>query len=61
MPRKRDDDETDQRLQKMLQGAFAGSPTPLKDIPTTEGKTRRLNRPKAQRRRAVRPKRKSAA
>jgi hypothetical protein len=26
--------ETEQRLQKILQGAFSGAPTPLKDIPT---------------------------
>jgi hypothetical protein len=42
MPRQRDTDETDRRLQKILQGAFAGPPTPLKDIPTATGKRRRL-------------------
>jgi hypothetical protein len=34
-----------QRLQKILQGAFAGPPTPLKDIPKKSGVTRA---PKAQ-------------
>jgi hypothetical protein len=27
-------EETEQRLKKILKGAFNGSPTPLKDIPT---------------------------
>jgi hypothetical protein len=50
MPESRDDEqyseaETEQRLQKILQGAFAGPPTPLKNVPTKAGKPRitRLN------------------
>jgi hypothetical protein len=49
------DDETE-RLQAILHGAFAGPPTPLKDIPTRHGKTRKLER-KPQRRRRQRKKR----
>jgi hypothetical protein len=30
----------DRRLQRMLQGAFAGPPTPLKDIPKKNGESR---------------------
>jgi len=33
--------ETEQRLQKTLRGAFSGPPTPLKDIPTREGESRK--------------------
>ena len=44
------DEETEQRLQKTLQGAFSGPPTPLKDIPTRDGKSRKLKRKKPQRR-----------
>jgi hypothetical protein len=40
----RDKEETEQRLQKILQGAFSGPPTPLKDIPTQGGKSRKLRR-----------------
>jgi hypothetical protein len=43
-------EETEQRLQKILQGAFSGAPTPLKDIPTREGESRSLKRKKPQRR-----------
>jgi hypothetical protein len=32
--------ETEQRLQKILQGAFSGPPTPLKDIPKRNGESR---------------------
>lgn len=42
--------ETQQRLQKILQGAFSGPPTPLKDIPTRTGESRKLQRKKPQRR-----------
>jgi hypothetical protein len=28
------------RLSKILEGAFSGAPTPLKDIPTRKGKLR---------------------
>jgi len=38
------DDETEQRLQKALRGAFNGPPTPLKDIPTRHGESRKLRR-----------------
>jgi hypothetical protein len=34
------DDESQQRLEKILRGAFAGAPTPLKDIPKQSGVTR---------------------
>ena len=32
--------ETQQRLRKILQGAFSGSPTPLKRIPKKSGESR---------------------
>jgi hypothetical protein len=47
MPDKTNDDdryspeETGQRLQKILQGSFSGLPTPLKDIPTQTGESRK--------------------
>jgi hypothetical protein len=41
--------ETDQRLQKILQGAFAGPPTPLKDIPTRWGEQRAERKEKPRR------------
>lgn len=44
------DDDTTSRLQKILQGAFSGPPTPLKEIPTKWGKSRKLKRKKPQRR-----------
>jgi hypothetical protein len=47
-------EETEQRLQKILQGAFSGPPTPLKDIPTRDGESRKLERKKPQRRLRVR-------
>jgi hypothetical protein len=34
------------RLQSILRGAFAGSPTPLKDIPTKQGTARGKKRRK---------------
>lgn len=43
-------EETKRRLQKTLQGAFSGPPTPLKDIPTKAGESRKLRRKKPQRR-----------
>jgi hypothetical protein len=49
-----------ERLQQILQGAFAGPPTPLKDIPTEEGKARRLKRKKPQRRLARQRKKRAA-
>lgn len=39
-----------QRLQRILKGAFSGPPTPLKDIPTKSGESRKLRRKKPQRR-----------
>jgi hypothetical protein len=33
-----------QRLDQILRGAFAGSPTPLKDIPTKSGDPRAIKR-----------------
>jgi hypothetical protein len=32
--------ESKDRLQELLRGAFAGAPTPLKDIPKKDGETR---------------------
>lgn len=37
-------EEVEHRLQKALQGAFSGAPTPLKDIPTKYGESRKLRR-----------------
>jgi hypothetical protein len=45
------DEETEQRLQKLLQGAFNGPPTPLKDIPKRSGESRKLNHNKPKQRR----------
>jgi hypothetical protein len=50
MEKKAEVEETEQRLQKILQGAFNGPPTPLKDIPTRNGESRQLRRKKPQRR-----------
>jgi hypothetical protein len=44
------------RLEKILCGAFSGPPTPLKDIPTCTGESRKLKRKKAQRPRRQRKK-----
>jgi hypothetical protein len=44
-------EETKQYLQKILKGAFSGPPTPLKDIPTRHGESRKLERKTLQRRR----------
>jgi hypothetical protein len=33
-------EETESRLQKILQGAFSGPPTPLKDVATRAGEKR---------------------
>jgi hypothetical protein len=43
-------DDAQQRLRKILKGAFSGPPTPLKDIPTKTGESRSLKRKKPQRR-----------
>jgi hypothetical protein len=50
-----DDQESAERLQAVLQGAFAGSPTRLQDIPKRNGKKRAVG--KNQRRRRQRKKR----
>jgi hypothetical protein len=42
---------TKEKLAALLRGAFAGSPTPLKDIPTKEGESR------AAKKRKTKPKR----
>ena len=48
-------EETQRRLQKTLQGAFAGPPIPLKDIPKRNGEARALQQPtKANKRRKTR-------
>jgi hypothetical protein len=45
------DDESARRLEATLKGAFAGAPTPLKDIPTRHGESRKLEgRPRRRRR-----------
>ena len=46
--------ETEQRLQKILQGAFAGPPTPLKDIPKRNGESR-IKRTGKKQRKASKP------
>jgi hypothetical protein len=53
-------EETEQRLRKMLQGAFSGPPTPLKDIPTRDGESRSLKRKKSPRRRSRQRKKRAA-
>ena len=53
-------EETEQRLQKVLQGAFSGPPTPLKDIPKRNGESRVLG-PKKDQRRKRRQRKKRAA
>jgi hypothetical protein len=56
------DKEHEQRLQKILRGAFSGPPTPLKEIPTKSGDARKLERnstpsvPPAQKPRRLKPK-----
>jgi hypothetical protein len=36
------DAETERRMQSLLQGAFSGPPTPLKDIPKRDGESRSI-------------------
>jgi hypothetical protein len=36
--------DADQRLEKLLQAAFSGPPTPLKDVPKKNGEPRSLKR-----------------
>lgn len=45
----KDDDQ--RQLQKILRGAFSGSPTPLKDIPTRFGEKRKTGEKAGQRKR----------
>jgi hypothetical protein len=33
-----------ERLQKIMRGAFSGPPTPLKDVPTKQGRSRKKRR-----------------
>ena len=51
------DAETEQRLQKILQGAFSGPPTPLKDIPKKSGESRAVGKDQPRKRRRQRKKR----
>ena len=51
MSRQRDSDDSDRRLQKILQGAFDGALTPLKDIQTNRRQDAAVSVEKAQRRR----------
>jgi hypothetical protein len=53
-------DETQQRLKKILKGAFGGPPTPLKDIPTRWGE-QRAERKNQQPKKRRRQRKKSAA
>jgi hypothetical protein len=46
MPKSENESKTKSRLQSILRGAFAGSPTPLKDIPTKEGESRAVKKRK---------------
>ena len=47
-------EETEQRLRKILQGAFSGPRTPLKDIPKRDGESRAVGRQRPLRRRRQR-------
>jgi hypothetical protein len=44
--RKGKDQTAGQRLRAIMRGAFAGPPTPLKDIPTKEGESRKPRKAK---------------
>jgi hypothetical protein len=57
------EEDQSRRLQKILQGAFSGPPTPLKDIPTRWGESRKLKSKKAKKpqRRLRRQRKKRAA
>jgi hypothetical protein len=55
-------DSDQRRLQKILQGAFSGPPTPLKDIPKRNGESRSFVPKEPQRvRRRLRRQRKNRA
>jgi hypothetical protein len=60
MGTEQENDSTEQRLQSILQGAFAGAPTPLKEIPTRDG-TERAARKDQRRARKRRQRKKRAA
>ena len=45
-PKQHDKAEVEQRLARIFRGAFAGPPTPLKDIPKQSGESRKLARAK---------------
>ena len=47
------EEETQQRLRKILKGAFAGPPQPLKAIPTRHGKRRAQTKKSPQGRKAT--------
>jgi hypothetical protein len=57
------DNEAEQRLQKILRGAFSGPPTPLKDIPTHTGESRAVRKksPQSPRKRRRRQRKNRAA
>jgi hypothetical protein len=50
IPKQDDDLDLEQRLKAILQGTFSGPPTPLKDIPTRGGESRKLAHKNPQRR-----------
>lgn len=50
-------EETEPRLQKILQGAFSGPPTPLKRIPKKNGESRAVGKDQPRKRRRQRKKR----
>jgi hypothetical protein len=43
-------EEAEQRLRKILRGAFAKPPTPLKAVPTRHGQARKATPPRPQKR-----------
>ena len=53
-------DTEQDRLQKILKGAFSGPPTPLKDIPTRHGESRKFERKEAPKRRRRQRKKRAA-
>jgi hypothetical protein len=62
MARKQSDDsfseqETARRIDAIFKGAFAGPPTPLKKIPTRDGKPRAVGKDQRRKRRRQRKKR----
>lgn len=54
MKKKSEQDDPNQRLQAILRGAFAGPPTPLKDIPKRNGESRLTRDDQPPRRRRAR-------